>query len=26
MPLKIEQRVDGMTVFSSTTVSDERPA
>jgi len=26
MPLKIEQRVDGMTVFSSTTLSDERPA
>lgn len=26
MPLKFEQRVDGVTVFSSTTLSDERPA
>jgi len=26
MPLKMEQRVDGMTAFSSTTLSDERPA
>lgn len=26
MPLQFEQRVDGETVFSSTTLSDERPA
>jgi hypothetical protein len=26
MPLRFEQRVDGKTVFSSTTLSDERPA
>jgi hypothetical protein len=25
MPLKFEQRVDGKTIFSSTTLSDERP-
>ncbi len=26
MPLRFEQQVDGQTVFSSTTLSDERPA
>lgn len=26
MPLRFEQRVDGETVFSSTTLSDDRPA